>query len=280
MVRFIVCCLFILSLQYAFAQQESADSIVAEGKRLFRLEMASWYGTDIFMERFQGQRANIGGYVSYEKGDGVYCVFFSKEEKPVVLATIRFDSSFSAETAVVDSSARSLSQLEHDLASIRRKAIGIINEDSLFKAYNNTSFNVIPILSDAEKKAYVLTGPKVSGVVVLGNDYLISFDQTGELKSKRMLHRNIIPMEYGEEGEHAFATMHTHLPETGDYITATDICTLMLYGRFTDWKQHIVLSERYVSIWSFENSQLAIITREVWDKIGEDKGKEKGKEKD
>jgi len=40
---------------------EQAKPIVDEGKRLYRSEMASWYGTDLFLERYK-DRANIGGY--------------------------------------------------------------------------------------------------------------------------------------------------------------------------------------------------------------------------
>ncbi len=56
----------VLGCLFAMAQVDTVEAIVAEGKRLFRSEMASWYGTDIFMERFQHHKEKIGGYVSYE----------------------------------------------------------------------------------------------------------------------------------------------------------------------------------------------------------------------
>jgi hypothetical protein len=37
--------------------------------------------------------------------------------------------------------------------------------------------------------------------------------------------------------------MHSHLPETGDFITPTDICTLMPYEKFANWKTHNVVSK-------------------------------------
>lgn len=40
---------------------ELAQPIVAEGKILYRSEMASWYGTDLFLEKFK-QTNTIGGY--------------------------------------------------------------------------------------------------------------------------------------------------------------------------------------------------------------------------
>ena len=39
----------------AFGQdkiEKATSAIVAEGKQLYKSEMASWYGTDIFLEKF------------------------------------------------------------------------------------------------------------------------------------------------------------------------------------------------------------------------------------
>ncbi|HNI44437.1 MAG TPA: hypothetical protein PK230_07065, partial [Chitinophagales bacterium] len=38
-----------------------AQPIVAEGKLLYRTEMASWYGTDLFFANYK-QPKNLGGY--------------------------------------------------------------------------------------------------------------------------------------------------------------------------------------------------------------------------
>lgn len=61
-------------------------------------------------------------------------------------------------------------------------------------------------------------------------------------------------------------TMHTHLPETGRFITATDICTLRLYEKFAAWKRHIVVSKTDVSIWDCEHDILVGRPREEWGK--------------
>jgi len=64
--------------------------------------------------------------------------------------------------------------------------------------------------------------------------------------------------------------MHSHLPETGDFITATDICTLMLYEKFTTWKTHYVISKNYVSIWDCKKDDLVILTMQAWKRIIDD----------
>lgn len=122
-----------------------------------------------------------------------------------------------------------------------------------------------------------MTAPKTSGLVLFGNDYLLTFDANYTLLSKKMLHANLIPIEYGNETEQVEGTIHSHLPETGDFITATDICTLMLYAEYTQWKYHNVVSEKYVNIWNCKENTLGVVTVDSLDKI--DKKSEKQKKK-
>ena len=55
--------------------------------------MASWYGTDLFLENYKN-RDNIGGYFSYTDNDISKCIFFSKADNPKVIGTISFDSTY------------------------------------------------------------------------------------------------------------------------------------------------------------------------------------------
>ena len=52
--------LLLIIISHAAKAQENptslAQPIVDEGKRLYRSEMASWHGTDIFLEKIQEQR--------------------------------------------------------------------------------------------------------------------------------------------------------------------------------------------------------------------------------
>ncbi len=254
---------------------EEAQPIVAEGKLLYKSEMASWYGTDLFLENYKN-RDNIGGYFSYTDKDISKCIFFSKANTPRVIGTISFDSTYSMQSAKVDIAEREFSNYENDIYIIRKKALEEVNSDTLFKSYNNTNLNFIPLINGKEKKVYILTGPQQGGVVIFGNDYLLTFDKNNTLTLKKQLHKNIIPIYYGqkeEEGKQVEGAVHNHLPETGDFITATDICTLMLYEKFAKWKTHNVVSEKYLNIWNCETNQLTVITMKVVDKINKDQEK-------
>lgn len=171
---------------------------------------------------------------------------------------------------------KNFSANERDLYTIRLEAMEILN-DTFFLAYNNTNFNLIPIIRNNEKKVYVLTAPSVNGIVVFGNDYLITFDENNRITGKKMLHRNIIAIEYAAENE--VAAMHSHTAETGDYITATDICTLMLYGRFAGWDQHMIIGPNYTSIWNCTSNTMVVIPSGSFDKIIREEEKKNRKQK-
>lgn len=219
----------ILICQNTFGQSKidkETAKIVEEEKMLYKSEMASWYGTDIFMEKYQ-EKENIGGYLSYSENEIARCIFYSKGEKPKVIGTMDFDITFKIENAKTDLKERELTKTESDLFEMRKVALEIIYSDTIFKSYKNTNYNLIPIIDGKDKKVYILTGPKNSGVLIFGNDYLLNFDQNNKLVNRKQLHRNIIPIEY--TGKDVIeASMHSHTEETGDFITSTDICTLML----------------------------------------------------
>lgn len=256
-----------------FAQEnptQQAQPIVVEGKMLYRSEMASWYGTDLFLEKYKN-RENVGGYLSYSERDSSKAIFFSKGASPKVIGTITFDSTYSINTATTSLEEREFTRIERDLYQIRTLALAEINADTLFKHYAKMNFNLIPLINGKEKKVYVLTGPTENGVVIIGNDYLLTFDESNKLLAKRQLHKNIIPIYFGrKEDEGVIGAMHSHLPETGEFITATDICTLMLYERFAKWKTHEVVSEKYLNIWNCETDQLTVIPRDAVEKINKD----------
>ena len=258
-----------------------AQPIVEEGKRLYKSEMASWYGTDLFLEIYK-DRTNIGGYFSYTENEISKCIFFSKKDNPKVIGTISFDSTFNIKIAKTDLVEREFTKLEYEIYTIRKIALATINSDTLFRTYKNTNLNLIPLVSINEKKVYVLTGPQQNGVVIFGNDYLLTFDANNSLTDKKQLHKNIITINYGgkeEDGKEVEGTIHSHLPETGDYITATDICTLMLYEKFTKWKQHNVVSKKYLNIWNCLTDQLVVIPMETIEKINKDQEKRNKKKK-
>ena len=276
-----ISCVLLLFAVRALAQhkntQRLTDNIVNEGKALFRSEWASWYGSDIFLAQCKEKRALVGGYISYETPTGLNNVFFSKGGDPVALATTSFGNDFNENNYKLDTIPRKLNALEKELVNIRQAVIKRMRTDTIFKYFKNTELNAVPIIRNGVKKVYVLTGPQTNGVVIFGNDYLVNFNNNNEITEIRRLHKNILSIQYhgptADSSKTEISAMHSHLPETGDFITATDICTLMLYEKYTTWSQYYVLSKNYVSIWDCKKNELFEMTMEAWKKIGKDQTK-------
>jgi hypothetical protein len=268
-IHFICFVLFSIS---SLAQFKSEKDIVIEAKKLYRSEMASWNGTDIFLAKFQDKLEKIGGYFSYELNERSNCVFFSNDSLPKILGTFSFDSTFNLKTVIIDNEERLPTSREANLISIRKSAFKTMTTDTLFKFYKDTDPNLIPLDDENGKRVYILTGPKKQGVVIFGNDYLLKFDNKGKLSDKKRLHKSLLQFEYGnKDGKIVTGAMHTHLPGMGELITATDICTLMLYAKFAQWERHIVISETKVSIWNCKTDRLIVMDKRAWEKIYKDK---------
>ena len=121
----------IIICQITFGQSKTdkiTSKIIEEGKMLYKSEMASWYGTDIFIEKFK-EKEKIGGYLSYSENEISRCIFYSKGEKPKIIGTMDFDITFKIENAKTDLSERELTKTEFDLYEIKNAALKFEKEN-------------------------------------------------------------------------------------------------------------------------------------------------------
>ena len=239
-----------------------------EGKNLFYLEKSAWYGTDYFLKNFPNRKNEIGGYLSYRLENQMVNIFYGREDKSKILARIFFDLPPKENPMSVDTLNTMASNLERELIMMRENTLEIVNSDkeNFFSHYKNTSYNIIPMISGAERKVYIITGAQVSGVVVLGNDYLLTFDKKGKLKKKEKIHNSIIELPIADkEGNFSVNSIHSHV--NSKYIDPTDICTLLLFKDYVKWEQHTVIGKKYVSIFDLKKEELVILKFKDWEKI-------------
>ncbi|MEO7213146.1 hypothetical protein [Mucilaginibacter sp.] len=244
------------------------DSVMAEGKALYRSEWASWHGTDIFLEKYKEKQNQMGGYFSYETANNLVNVFFTKGDKPVTMGVISFGKDFNQQNYRLDTVARPLNPIEQDLFTLRKAAFKALNTDTVFKRYNNANFNVIPFINKGVKRIYILTSPLAVGVVVLGNDYLLSVNDKNEISSIKRIHNSLISADTKDKKGQTL--MHSHLVGKDELMSATDICTLMLYEKENELNQAYVMSKKYVSIWDCKKDTLVVLTMQAWNRINED----------
>jgi hypothetical protein len=262
----------LISIISVSAQQPEADKILKEGQLLYRLEKASWYGTDFLMNNFPKMRDSVGGYLSYGTNKNhIINIFFDKSTHHKVLITSEFDSLPKHDPLSFNPQTRAATKLELELIAIRQDVVEKMtrNEDNFFTFYDKTSINPIPLITANEKKVFLITGPQGDGLVLIGNDYLFKYDKDNKLVSKEKLHNSLIQLAYksNDSKNPTTATIHSHV--VSELITSTDICTLLLYKEFVEWKTHYVVSKHFVSIFDMQKELLVIMTTEAWKKMSE-----------
>jgi hypothetical protein len=250
-------------------QTQATDEVIAEGRRLYRSEQATWYAGDLFAATLPEKSDDVGGYFSYEDSTGIKTIYYSNRANPTVIATILFDTMLDVKTAQVDTKERMLTPLEHQLYYLRLSTItDITSGNGFYRQYNNTNLNLVPMIDSTYKRVYVMTGLKQSCLVIFGNDYLVTFDDQNKIQTRQRIHKDIVPVTCTKgtelQGAYGAGTSHSHLPETGDLPTATDICTLLLYAKQANWKQHTIYSANNVCIWDCEANNLSVLTRDEW----------------
>lgn len=262
--------IFFLSSFIQYAQNSKVEQILEEGKLLYRTEKASWYGTDDFLERFKQKRDSIGGYLSYEtENSEIATIFFSKKDPNKVIVRYKFDSLPKPTPISIDTLNTNANLLERDLIFIRQDALNRVNDDNtgFFKFYENTSLNFMPVITGNKRVVFILTGPQTNGYILLGNDYVLKYSKSNKFKNKEKIHNSLVQLQWKSEDpeKQIEQTIHSHV--LSDYINSTDICTLLLYKNFIDWKKHIVISKKQVSIFDVEGESLFTLTTKAWKKI-------------
>lgn len=270
----IIILLLIISSSFTYSQNKESEKILNEGKLLFRLEKGSWYGTDDMLARFKSKKDSIGGYLSYENADNkINTIFFSRFDSNKILVRYEFDSLPKTKPIKIDSTNHIASELEKRLIKIRQDAQerAYSNQDNFFSFYKNTALNFIPVINEKDSNVFVLTGPKVSGVVLIGNDYKLEYNKKGELVKKMKIHNSILQFPYkSNDSENKLESTFQSLV-LSKFINSTDICTLLLYKDYVEWKQHYAMGKKYVSIFDLEKENLLIITKKAWNKIKNNK---------
>ena len=266
----IILSLLILSSIFAYSQNKETEKILNEGKLLFRLEKGSWYGTDDMLARFKTKKDSIGGYLSYENEENkINTIFFSRFDSNKILVRYEFDSLPKTKPIKIDSTNHIASDLEKSLIKIRQDAKdrAYSNEDKFFSFYENTALNFIPVINENGRNVFVLTGPQVSGVVLIGNDYKLEYNKKDEFVKKMKIHNSILQFPYkSDDSENKLESTFQSLV-LSEYINSTDICTLLLYKDYVEWKQHYAMSEKYVSIFDLKKESLFTMKRKAWEKI-------------
>lgn len=207
--------------------QIQLDSILAEGNLLFQYEKAAWVSTDLAMEN-RTLKKEYGGFFVYQDEDEMKVIILEKKTDNCIAEYI-FSDEFN-NPKIVKTEKRGLSKREKGLIKIREIIINALSD----KKYGITipegfSPNFILIPTEEGYKMYMIMGTSQNDVIPFGNDYLFITNKKGEIENWHKFHTRIIPGMTSYDGSTVIEMTHSHI-KTTPLITATDICTFMLYA--------------------------------------------------
>ena len=238
------------------------DSIVGEAHMLYFSEKINWITTDYFLENHTPEQ--IGGSLTYFK-DSVWVCFFCDKEQQNSISEIRWNIKGKTLQESRSDSIRPLLPEEKQMMERRYRILGKAFDEyrdsiySLPSKYGKLNFDLIPI-GDNITRIYILQGIFVEGILPWGNDYSIDVDSNDNIICFRRHHRSFIPVELKKSEDGEDLVYHTHL-EDNQFITATDICNFLMYGRdLYNLKQFMVVSPAFNCNFSYIDSMKTIIT--------------------
>lgn len=265
--------------------KKKIQEIKDEGIALYTLEHANEVSLDVFYEN-EYEKKGIKGYFSYKDGDTIKTLFYGKvdtfsvnyKSQPdsvkkylrsdslnmiVVMKTFYYLKGISAKTVKIVDASRKPNTYERLLFEVRLKAWKEFNSDPLnYVKYEGTTMSMSLIDWGKTIKVYIITLPNEPGYVSFGNDYIFVWDKKlNKFTEKKKLHPKLIPVpvEYkGEKNAPVKSSYHNHKGDTDPFITATDVCILMLFKGGMEWEQHYVYSEKWVSAYVMWNGNLTI----------------------
>lgn len=207
------------------------DSVLTEAHLLYRYEKAAWISTDLAKEN-KAVNKNFGGYLTYEDDDKIKVIIIGKNQKECI-AEYSFTDNFKKPHSIVTKK-RKFTNKEETLIEVRSKILENISDkkyDILIpKGYMP---NLILIPFNEKYKLYIIMGTSQREVIPFGNDFIFITDKNGKVEYWHKFHSWIIPGYTKYEGYKVSELTHSHL-KTTPLITATDICTFMLYAPLYD----------------------------------------------
>jgi len=216
------------------------DSVLAEGNLLYKYEKAAWISNDLAFE-CPAVKAEYNGFFTYEEQEEIKTIILG-DNFQFCIAEYVFDNNFDKPKSEKIEK-RELSEKEKDLIDVRKKILKEIVENKYEVTYPDDYNPNIILLPFADKyKLYIIMGTSLKDVIPFGNDYLFIADKNGKVENWQKFHSILIP-GYTMIGDRYKVTKlsHSHL-RTTPLMTATDICTFMLYAPLYDMDEFSVYS--------------------------------------
>jgi hypothetical protein len=251
--------LFIFLTTTSFAQdlEQISARILEEGIELYRNERASWISTDSIPEQ---DRKLISGYFTYSTGEHFVSIYADKSDQ-LAAYKFTFQPTGNLEIKLIKTEKDvPLSEKESSILTVRKHAVGLSSMWYQQFGYSQiVNPNVIIHKISPAFEVYVIPGAKKDGLVPIGGDLRMTFKSNGELDRIDAIHNNLIPFTVHNQEETSHM-IHEHLGNRFDkeYMTVTDICTLLLYRDSLIGEKHVSVHKKFISEFYFKEPRLVI----------------------
>lgn len=233
------------------------DSILVEGKLLYAYERAAWVSTDL-LATDPDLRAQAQSYLTYNSGSALTTIIVG-DNMEKCLAEFSFVTSYD-KPDIATIKKRDLTELEVKLLGVRDNVINQLgNEEYNLGIPEGYSLNLVLIPFEEKFKTYILTGTSQSDIIPFGNDYLFITDSDGQIESWKKFHTGLIPSNTSHEGNKVVKMTHSHVKDN-PLISATDICTFMLYAPLYDIDAFSVYSGGVYMEFNLEKQEITVKT--------------------
>lgn len=248
--------LFVMMSSFLFSQNTIPekdmnailDSILLEGNTLYRYEKVAWISTDIAQGK-PNVNKDFGGYLVYVLNDTLKTIILNDANDAVIYELV-FTKNLNIPDAQI-SEKRSLTVFENELLSVKKNMIEqIVNGEYNLSCPEGFSLNLILMPVNTTYRLYIITGTSQNDVIPFGNDYLFIADESGKIQTWKKYHSRLIPAYTVLSGDEVVSISHSHL-KTEPFISPTDICTFMLYGKLYDLSSFSVYSPYFSKYFTF-----------------------------
>ncbi|NDV65127.1 hypothetical protein [Bacteroides sp. 224] len=218
---------------------QKLDSILMEGNQLFLHERASWTSYDLALENPK-VKEHFESYLTYETRTAIKTIIIGYNDQKCI-AEYTFTEEFTLPSSTKIET-RDLTSEEKKLIEIRYKLMEQLDDDKYnIRIAEGFSLNFILLPFKNKYKFYILTGTAQPDVIPFGNDYLVIADKDGKIERFQKFHVGLFPNPTTFQGKTISEMVHSHSKNT-PFITATDVCTFMLYAPIYDIKSFAVYS--------------------------------------
>ncbi|AYA36225.1 hypothetical protein D3Y59_03585 [Hymenobacter oligotrophus] len=244
------------------------QQVLREGLALYEVERASWVSDDVLRAQPSLPLPPVT-FLSYPTPDSVRTVFIAVagNQPTVVLQVSYAKGQLQASQARARQTGRPLTEQEEKLFLVQQDVLKRRRKLTDNQSPAGTTYNVAVLDQGTAVKAYLLLGATTTGVVPLGADFCLTYGPDGKLQRTQKLHQSYVPLTPPPAGATVQASMHTHLPGFPGLITATDICTLLLYREALPptHQRHVVLGAESASVFELETQELRAVPRQEFE---------------